>query len=83
MIDIIEIIYSSYANRTINKHSKQYKGLCQIVKLEEKLLSTFDQNQKQLYFEYDKLVMKHHCTQDIDLIKFILELYAKLNNTKF
>ncbi len=82
MIDIIEIIYRAYTERKINKHSKQYKELCQIVKLEEKLLSTFDQYQKQLYFEFDKLLMKHHCAQDVELIKFSLNLIHDILHNK-
>ena len=82
MIDIIEIIYSAYTERKISKHSKQYKELCQIVKLEERLLSTFDKNQKQLYFKFDKLVMKHNCTQDEELIKFSLKLIHDILHNK-
>ena len=83
MIDIIEIIYSAYTERKINKHSKQYKELCQIVKLEEKLLSTFNQDQKQLYFEFDRLVMKQHCAQDVELIKFSLNLIHDILHHKY
>lgn len=83
MIDIIEIIYSAYTERKINKHSKQYKELCQIVKLEKKLLSTFDQEQKQIYFEFDRLVMKQHCTQDVELIKFSLNLIHDILHNKY
>ena len=79
-MDLIQVILSAYEDKRINKHSKTYKMLCKVVDAENKLRSTFDDKQKELYHEFDILTLEYQGLQDIELIKFILEFFHTVNN---
>ncbi|MGN1222780.1 MAG: hypothetical protein ACI4T1_01460 [Christensenellales bacterium] len=81
-MDIIEIIFNAYSGKKINKHSKIYKKSYEIVDIEEKLLSSFDETQKKLYFKFDTLTSDLHFMQEIELIKFYLQFYNNLFSNK-
>ena len=78
MVDIVQIIFEASSDRNIDKQSNCFKLRQKIEDLENKLLETFNEQQKKQYLELINLIYCCQSNEEYDLVKFVIDFYRSL-----